>query len=188
VTTPVAQHTDFSRDVLGRYVCNGLDEAIASTSGSDGRPFDIVIIGGGSFGSALALHALSRDRSRDHRILVLDAGPYVVAEHVENLPGLGLRPPPPSETDGGVARSEVWGLPWRSDVPIGFPGLAYCLGGRSLFWGGWSAELTESETPPEAWPDRVVHGTRHPCARDDAAGFSDLVGVEVPIARAGGRP
>ena len=82
MTSPTAQHTDFTKDVLGRYVCNGLDEAIASTSGVDGRPFDIVIIGGGSFGSVLALQTLSRDRFRNHRILVLDAGPYVLPEHV----------------------------------------------------------------------------------------------------------
>ena len=160
VTSPVAQHTDFTKDVLGRYLCNGLDEAIASTSGVGGRPFDIVIIGGGSFGAALALHALSRDRFRNHRILVLDAGPYVLPEHAQNLPGLGLVPPPPTTTDPGMARAEVWGLPWRSDVPIGFPGLAYCLGGRSMFWGGWSAELIEAETPPDVWPDRVLRELR----------------------------
>jgi len=32
-TSPTAQYTDFSKDVLGRYVCNGLDEALNSTSG-----------------------------------------------------------------------------------------------------------------------------------------------------------
>jgi hypothetical protein len=32
MTTPTPQYTDFSKDVRGRYVCNGLDEAIASTS------------------------------------------------------------------------------------------------------------------------------------------------------------
>ena len=160
MTSPIAQHTDFTKDVLGRYLCNGLDEALASTSGVDGRPFDIVIIGGGSFGSALALHALVRDGGRDHRILVLDAGPYVVGEHVENLPGMELRPPPPTTTDPGVTRAEVWGLPWRSNVPDGFPGLAYCLGGRSMFWGGWSAELTEAETPHDMWPERVLRELR----------------------------
>lgn len=160
MTSPVAQHTDFTKDVLGRYLCNGLDEAIASTAGDDGRPFDIIIIGAGTFGSALALHALCRDRFRSHRILALDAGPYILPEHAQNLPALGLEPPPPSTTDPGVTRAEVWGLPWRSNVPIGFPGLAYCLGGRSMFWGGWSAELIEAETPPEAWPDRALRELR----------------------------
>jgi hypothetical protein len=46
-TSPTPQYTDFSKDVLGRYVCNGLDEATRSTSGRpDARPFDINIIDG----------------------------------------------------------------------------------------------------------------------------------------------
>ena len=58
-TSPTAQYTDFSKDVLGRYVCNGLDEALHSTSGrADARAFDIVVVGGGSFGGALAQHLL----------------------------------------------------------------------------------------------------------------------------------
>ena len=32
-TSPTPQYTDFSKDVLGRYVCNGLDEAMRSTAG-----------------------------------------------------------------------------------------------------------------------------------------------------------
>jgi len=32
-TSPTPQYTDFSKDVLGRYICNGLDEALRSTSG-----------------------------------------------------------------------------------------------------------------------------------------------------------
>ena len=160
MTNPLAQHTDFTKDVIGRYVCNGLDEAVASTTGVDGRPFDIVIIGGGTFGSALAQHTLHRDRLRTHRILVLDAGRHVLSEHVQNLPGLGLSPPPPSTTDPGVCRAEVWGIPWQSNVPIGFPGLAYCLGGRSMFWGGWAPELDEAETRSELWPERVLRELR----------------------------
>ena len=88
MSSPTAQYTDFSKDVLGRYVCNGLDEALASTTAPGGRPFDIVIVGGGSFGGVLAQHLLYRDRVHNHRILVLDAGPQVLAEHVQNLPGL----------------------------------------------------------------------------------------------------
>ena len=57
MTTKLAQETDFTRDVLGRYICNGMDEALASTNPNgqradgapqnDARPFDIIIIGGG---------------------------------------------------------------------------------------------------------------------------------------------
>src|SRR5262249_59372620 len=123
-------YTDFSKDVLGRYVCNGLDEALNSTSGrADARLFDIVIVGGGSFGGALAQHLLYADSFRTHRILVLEAGPFFLAEHVQNLPNLGVVAPGPTTVDPGVPRAEVWCLPWRTDVPDGFPGLSYCIGG-----------------------------------------------------------
>ena len=49
----------------------------------------------------------------------------------------------------------VWGHPWRSNQE--FPGLAYCFGGRSIFWGGWSPRLTPADLGPRpvgeaAWP------------------------------------
>ena len=170
MTTKQSQETDFTRDVLGRYICNGMDEALASTNpngqrpdGSpqnDARPFDIIVIGGGSFGPIFGQHLFFADKTRSHRILVLDAGPLVLTEHVQNLPVLGLNPPGPTEVDPGVPRAEMWGLPWRSDVRGGFPGLAYCLGGRSVFFGGWSPRLldtandTEMARPP--WPQSVV--------------------------------
>ena len=50
--------------------------------------------------------------------------------------------------DPGAARSLVWGLPWRGNVE--FPGLAYCCGGKSLYWGGWCLRLTEADL--ELWP------------------------------------
>jgi choline dehydrogenase-like flavoprotein len=157
MTSQTVQYTDFSKDILGRYICNGLDEALRSTSGRvDAKPFDIIIIGGGSFGGALAQHLLYSDKSRAHRILLLEAGPFALAEHVQNLPTLGLAAPGPTTVDPGVARAEVWGLPWRTDVPKGFPGLAYCIGGRSLFWGGWSPELLDAEMPASRWPAQVV--------------------------------
>jgi choline dehydrogenase-like flavoprotein len=156
-TSPTAQYTDFSKDVLGRYVCNGLDEALNSTSGrADARLFDIVIVGGGSFGGALAQHLLYADSFRNHRILVLEAGPFFLAEHVQNLPNLGVVAPGPTTVDPGVPRAEVWGLPWRTDVPNGFPGLAYCIGGRSVFFGGWAPELLAAEMPPDRWPPDVT--------------------------------
>ena len=77
-TSATAQITDFTRDIIGRYVCNGLDEALASTDRgrhADARPFDMVILGGGTFGSVLASHLFNRDVTHAHRILVLEAGP-----------------------------------------------------------------------------------------------------------------
>ncbi len=138
ITSPTPQTTDFTRDVLGRYTCNGLDEALASTDpigGASARPFDVIIVGGGSFGPIFAQHLMYRDPTGARRILVLEAGPLVLPEHVQNLPMLGLNVPGPTSVDPGVARNEVWGLPWRTDVPRGFPGLAYCLGGRSVYFG-----------------------------------------------------
>ena len=157
MASATAQYTDFGKDVLGRYVCNSLDEALASTTArSDARPFDFMIIGGGSFGGALAQHLLYSDKLRSHRILILEAGPFVLAEHTQNLPTLGLAAPGPTVTDPGIPRAEVWGLPWRTDVAQGFPGLAYCVGGRSVFWGGWSPELLDAEMPSSRWPGQVV--------------------------------
>src|SRR5690242_8709877 len=172
MTSKTPQYTDFSKDVLGRYICNGLDEALASTSGRlDARPFDIVIIGGGSFGSAVAQHALDSDGFRNHRILVLEAGPFLFAEHVQNMPMVGVGAPGPITVDPGVPRAEVWGLPWRTNVAIGFPGLAYCTGGRSLFWGGWSPQLLEAETPAARWPASVLADLRTRLLRGQAGGY-----------------
>src|SRR5229473_1409260 len=176
MTSAVPQVTDFTRDVLGRYVCNGLDEALRSADmnghrpdGSpqnDARPFDIIVIGGGTFGSAVAAHLFNVDQAHRHRILVLEGGPFVLTEHVQDLPLLGLEvPTATSITDlrrAGrvrVARNEIWGLAWHSSTA--FAGLAYCVGGRSLYWGGWSPQLLDSEMPTSGtsanpWPQGVV--------------------------------
>src|SRR2546425_12930869 len=85
MTTSVApQVTDFTRDVLGRYVCNGLDEALRSADkngrrpdGSpqhDARPFDVIVLGGGTFGSAVAAHLFGVDKAHRRRVLVLEGG------------------------------------------------------------------------------------------------------------------
>src|SRR5262249_52016849 len=151
MTTGKPQTTDFTKDVLGRFICNGMDEAISSTNKngqrldgsptSDARPFDVIVVGGGSFGPVFAQHLFAKYATHSHRILVLDAGSLVLTEHVQNYPPVGLGVPGPTETDPFVLRNEVWGLPWRSNVPQGFTGLAYCLGGRSVYFGGWSPQL-----------------------------------------------
>lgn len=175
-TSPTAQYTDFSKDVLGRYVCNGLDEALRTASGRpDARAFDIVVVGGGSFGGALVQHLLASDQFGNHRILVLEAGPFFLAEHVQNLPNLGLAAPGPITVDPGVPRAEVWGLPWRTDVPLGFPGLAYCIGGRSVFFGGWAPELLDAEMPGDSWPAEVKSDLQARYFREAA----EQIGIDV---------
>jgi len=154
---------DFSRDILGRFVCNSLAEALASTdaAGRPGaRPFDVIVAGGGSFGGVFAQHLLTTDVAHRHRILVLEGGPMGVGEHVQNLPMLGLDVPGATSLAAlraqGLAtgpRNEVWGLAWHSPVP--FVGLAYCLGGRSLYWGGWAPRPLPAELA--TWPAAVVH-------------------------------
>ncbi|HTJ55632.1 MAG TPA: family 16 glycoside hydrolase [Nitrosospira sp.] len=147
-----------------------MDEALNSTNKngqrpdgsptSDARQFDVIVIGGGSFGPVFAQHLFSSDHTHSHRVLVLDAGSLLLTEHVQNYPPIGLGVPPPTENDPFELRNEVWGLPWRSNVPQGFPGLAYCTGGRSLYFGGWSPQLldtpTDTEMPRDRWPDNVV--------------------------------
>ena len=151
-TITVPQDTLFTFDVPGRYACNTLEETINSTKNFPRRPFDLIVIGGGSFGAVLASHLFNRDKTLAHRILVLEAGPMVLPEHVQNLPG-GFGPP--QKNNPGT----IWGQPWDSDSPMGFnqnfPGLAYCVGGRSVFWGGWSPYLIDSELADPSWPPNV---------------------------------
>jgi Choline dehydrogenase and related flavoproteins len=163
-TNPTPQRTDFSLDIIGRYICNGLDEALRSADKSlhpNAHPFDVIVIGGGSFGPVLAQHLFDLDKARHHRILVLEGGPFALPEHVQNLPMLGLNVPGKTSIadlrasgQDGRPRNEVWGLAWHSNEK--FPGLAYCLGGRSLFFGGWSPQLLDSEMPLPQWPRDVV--------------------------------
>lgn len=154
-TSATPQITDFSMDILGRYMCNGFDEAMHSmdpngqrpdgSPQSDARPFNVIIVGGGSFGGVLAQHLLYADVTNSYRILVLEAGRQTLPEHFQNLP-LQAQP------------TEMWGLPWDTtdNAKMGFPGLAYTVGGRSLFFGGWSPRLLDQEMPPAKWPGTTV--------------------------------
>lgn len=190
-TSKTPQTTDFSRDVLGRYICNGFDEAKAS---HNVRPFDIIIVGGGTFGSVLAEHLWFRGTGRNHRILVLEGGPFNLTEHVQNLPVLNLGSPGAgadinnsttinelrANNQYGIdkPRYEVWGLPWQSATR--FPGLAYCIGGRSIYWGGWSPELLNEELS-NSWPASVVSDLKAATLSDGSSGYfhqsSDQIGV-----------
>ena len=91
-TSKTAQLTDFSQDILGRYVRNGFDEAMDSMDNnspqphaqSDARLFNAVIIG--CFDGVLAQHLLYADKTNSYPILVLKAGRHSLPKHFQNLP------------------------------------------------------------------------------------------------------
>jgi hypothetical protein len=111
------ERTSFSKDVQGRYLCNDIGE-VNAWQAAGGRPFDVIVIGGGTFGAAIAEHLWFRQKQMGGglRTLVLEAGLFTVPEHVQNTGIQGLvdpanafflnenapQPEPP--------RNEVWGI------------------------------------------------------------------------------
>jgi choline dehydrogenase-like flavoprotein len=156
------QQTAFSHDMLGRWECSTWPEV----SGNGGDPFDVVVIGAGMFGGYIADKIYRRGENIGLRVLVLEAGAFLLPTHVQNMPQLGLGSPDPNTFDPVTGNDKdpgtqnlVWGHPWHSSGR--FPGLAYCIGGRSLFWGGWSPRLTDADLGPQppaqpAWPADAV--------------------------------
>src|SRR5215211_3770587 len=82
------QQTAFSHDVLGRYLCNDWGEVQASLQ-DGGYPFDVVVVGAGMFGAYCADKLYRLGATVNLRILLLDAGGFLFATHVQNLPQLG---------------------------------------------------------------------------------------------------
>src|SRR4051794_5047672 len=155
------QQTAFTDDAMGRYVCNDWEEISASLA--DGAfPFDAVVIGAGMFGGYCAEKLYREGTPLGLRVLLLDAGCFELPGHIQNLPPLGgnLGAPAVRTVDNGV-QNAVWGMAWITDTTVamssnasrGFPGLAYSIGGRSLYWGGWSPELTSDDLA--SWPADV---------------------------------
>nr|MBA3613577.1 GMC family oxidoreductase [Nitrospirales bacterium] len=142
------QETTFSHDALGRHICNTWEEATVNPN------FDVVIIGAGMYGAYCAAKLYQASESLGLRILVLEAGALLTSEHVQNLTQVGLDVADPifGHQDNGLPRKIVWGLPWRGNQA--FPGLAYCIGGKSLYWGGWSPRLTDADLAQ--WPAEVA--------------------------------
>ena len=129
------QETSFSVDAVARNVCNTWEEA---TTNPD---FDVVVIGSGMFGAYCA-DKLFRDTKIEAHA---PAGGrrFPVAEHFQNLPNIGLNVPDPMDpaNDNGLPREIVWGMPWRGNTS--FVGTPYCVGGKSVYWGGWCPRLTD---------------------------------------------
>ena len=113
------QETSFSVDAVARNVCNTWEEA---TTNPD---FDVVVIGSGMFGAYCADKLFRNTKLK--RTLLLDAGVFLLAEHFQNLPNIGLNVPDPMDpaSDNGLPREIVWRMPWI--LP---PSSACCAGSR----------------------------------------------------------
>jgi choline dehydrogenase-like flavoprotein len=138
------QRTTFTIDALGRFLCNTwtettgaiLDPDLLAASGA----FDAVVIGGGTYGAYCA----EKIWRRGGKVLVLDAGDFLVSEHTQNLTDMGLVAPGavlPGSPASRITRNVVWGTSWTGNQIT--PGQAYCVGGKSLFWGGWCPRMTD---------------------------------------------
>jgi choline dehydrogenase-like flavoprotein len=154
----LTESTTFTKDVLGRYICSTWDEATAAPEG-----IDVVVIGGGMYGGYCAAKIYQDSQLRfggnrnGLRVIVLEAGPFVLNEHTANVPDLGFFDPGgqgtinvQSGSNPGI-RNEVWGVGWRSNQP--FVGQAYCVGGKGIFWGGWCPRLQANDLAD--WPADV---------------------------------
>lgn len=144
-----SEPTSFTLDNMGRFLCNTLQEALDSTAetvAGHKRDFDAIIIGGGTFGAVMAEHLFITDATRSRRILVLEAGPFVLPEHVQNMPFMGGAPD--------------LRVPWVNHSELNYLGLIFAVGGRSLTWGGWSPEMLGEEMA--AWPPSVRTALRPP--------------------------
>ena len=137
------QETTFTLDNMGRFLCNTLQEARDSAGvqvAGKQRDFDTIVIGGGTFGAAIAASLLFADPTHSRRILVLEAGPFALPEHNQNMPYQGGTPD--------------FRKPWDSHPALAYPGLLFAVGGRSLAWGGWSPQMLPAEI--SSWPASVA--------------------------------
>lgn len=145
------QNTTLGLDIVSRYHCNTWDEVLAN----GGAPFDVVVIGAGMFGAYCAEKIYRNGEKNLLRVLVLDAGGHLVSEHAQNLSPMDIVAPGiatvRNNSEDPGTRNRVWGSPWHSNQP--FTGLAYCIGGRSIHWGGWAPQLTAEDLAQ--WPAQI---------------------------------
>ncbi len=109
------------------------------------REYDYIVLGGG--GTAAAFIDGVRARRPSARILVLEQGPYLLPDHVQNL-GLAYQPL--------MARATA--TPWRSDGDLAIVSQVPFLGGRTLVWSGCVPRPTPDQL--SSWPAAITDGLR----------------------------
>jgi len=155
--------TSFSLDIYGRFISNSWQEEVEGR----GQDFDVIVVGSGMFGAYAASHIYNQSKLmaddgklfRPLKVLVLEAGPFLFIGHQQNQNvSIGTAGNPGIRSDSSSlneSQSFVWGWNWRWNAEIiGYVPTAYCIGGKSLFWGGWCPRMTDSDLAH--WPKEVV--------------------------------
>jgi choline dehydrogenase-like flavoprotein len=113
--------------------------------------YDLVIVGTGFCGHAVAQRALARDPGC--RILMLERGTFFLPEHFQNLPLPFVR------TLGGLSETFPWTLSARTASGEGGTvrwqhGMVPFFGGRSTLWSAWCPRPTREEM--DGWPEPTI--------------------------------
>lgn len=157
---PDVQETTFGLDAFSRFVCNTIDE-VAAAQEQGGFGFDVVVIGSGMYGAFAAAKIYERARrqplERRPRVLVLEAGPFLISEHFQNLTRVGpffelVNRPVVDENQCFLSQIDYAGGPLQGMSPH-----HRCVGGKSLFWGGWAPPLSNDDQQDDLalWPQEV---------------------------------
>lgn len=105
--------------------------------------FDYIVLGGGAYGTSFTHRILALDPKA--RVLVLEKGPSLIPEHIQNLPPTYVQ-----------LNTEVGVRPWTysgSDALNFMPQIPY-VGGRALFWNAWVPQPDVTEMPD--WPQEAI--------------------------------
>lgn len=154
------QNTSFSLDGIARFVCNTYDEAMQAQAQGNFE-FDVVIVGSGMYGAYAAKTifeaSIRLSLQRAVRVLVLESGPFLISEHFQNLTRMGsffdlVNQPVLDEGQAFVTQIDRIGGPLQ-----GFSPHHRCVGGKSLFWGGWAPPLRHQDEQDDLarWPEAV---------------------------------
>lgn len=177
------QTTSFSIDAIARFACNTWEEV----QGAKGpRGFDIAIVGSGMYGTYVAAKLFEFGEELGNaapRVVVLESGPFLVSEHVQNLPRTGnLGELVEEPLVGPPTQRELTEPPHRvRPEPDLLAKHHRCVGGKSLFWGGWSPTLLEDDLrrPDSPWPKEVVDYLFQPGALEEPDDGYPFIGREI---------
>jgi choline dehydrogenase-like flavoprotein len=155
LSPPDIQRTTFAVDALARFTCNTWEEILGAQAGGE---FDIVIVGSGMYGAYAAAKLFEQGRRMNQsqdapRILVLESGPFLISEHIQNITRRG--------TPLGATVAEDLVGPGQTNEPS-LVKHSRCVGGKSLFWGGWSPRYQPQDMQKldaagdPLWPQEVA--------------------------------